>query len=73
MFCLQKISSNLLRFRVEQKFVHSSNMNEIFDAKKTLRKEMKEKISAISNQDKISQSKSVTEKVLKDPDYIRAK
>jgi hypothetical protein len=48
-------------------------MNEIFDAKKTLRKEMKEKISAISNQDKISQSKSVTEKVLKDPDYIRAK
>ena len=73
MFGLQKISSHLLRFGVEGKFVHFSNMTDVFAAKKALRKEMKEKISAISKEDKIAQSRSVTEKVLKDPDYIQAK
>lgn len=73
MLALQKISRNLLKFGTELKVVNYSNMNEVFAAKNVLRKEMKAKISSISKEDKIAQSKSVTEKVLKDPDYIQAK
>lgn len=47
--------------------------SDVFGAKKTLRKEMKKIVSAISKEDKNGQSKSVSQQLLNDPVYISSK
>ena len=51
----------------------TSTTNDVFAAKKVLRKEMKQVLARISKEEKLEQSKRVTEKLFKDAAYTQSK
>ena len=51
----------------------TTTTSDVFAAKKKFRKEMKRVLSQISIEEKIDQSRQVTQKLLNDPIYVQAK